>query len=235
MKIWGYFNESCQNYWHVKWYQLFGDTLYIYKGHFKSKNYFPENYNRYPNYGLNSTTIGLWEGWLWHYITYTGWYVIKQKKPNLQQIQQCFFASNELKSVCHAQKNLFQQRQPTFVQKWCYCQENVVHVIHLSLAQSAWVIWSKPLFFLWVDRYIKHGSLLTSFLPPLKCLTHCRTVLTLTVWFLLTFIKHRWMSTCAIFLLRWIQWYTSAFLSNNISLNCHSAAICNKVQKIMDY
>ena len=39
-----------------------------------------------PGYGLNSTTTVLLEGWLWHWITYKGWYAIKQRnqtKPNL--------------------------------------------------------------------------------------------------------------------------------------------------------
>ena len=35
-----------------------------------------------PSYGLNSTTTVLLEGWLWHLLTYKGWYAIKQKKPN---------------------------------------------------------------------------------------------------------------------------------------------------------
>ena len=48
------------------------------------------SYERYeppypPSYGLNSTTTVLGE-WLWHEITYKGWYAIKQRnqtKPNL--------------------------------------------------------------------------------------------------------------------------------------------------------
>ena len=35
-----------------------------------------------PNYGLNSITIVLLEGWLWHWITYEGWYAIKETEPN---------------------------------------------------------------------------------------------------------------------------------------------------------
>ena len=31
-------------------------------------------------YGLNRTTIVLLEGWLWHQITYKGWYAIKQRQ-----------------------------------------------------------------------------------------------------------------------------------------------------------
>ena len=30
-----------------------------------------------PAMGLNSTTIVLLDGWLWHQITYNGWYAIK--------------------------------------------------------------------------------------------------------------------------------------------------------------
>ena len=31
------------------------------------------------SYGLDSTTSNFQQGWLWHYITYEGWYVIKQR------------------------------------------------------------------------------------------------------------------------------------------------------------
>ena len=36
-----------------------------------------------PSYGLNSTTTVLLGEWLWHGITYKGWYAIKQRNPCL--------------------------------------------------------------------------------------------------------------------------------------------------------
>ena len=50
-----------------------------------------------PSYGLNSTTTVLLREWLWHWITYKGWYAIKQRnrtKPNkkknwIQNLKKC--------------------------------------------------------------------------------------------------------------------------------------------------
>ena len=37
----------------------------------------------YPtNYGLNSNTAVLLENWIWHQITYKGWYAIKERNQN---------------------------------------------------------------------------------------------------------------------------------------------------------
>ena len=43
-----------------------------------------------PSYGLNSTTTVLLGEWIWHWITYKGWYAIKQRnqtKPNQKGVQ----------------------------------------------------------------------------------------------------------------------------------------------------
>ena len=49
-----------------------------------SEKYLRERYESpYPvSYGLNSTTTVLLGEWLWHQITYKGWYAIKQRNRN---------------------------------------------------------------------------------------------------------------------------------------------------------
>ena len=48
--------------------------------HFRAKERYEPSYP--PSYGLNSTTTVLrWE-WIWHEITYKGWYGVKTKEPN---------------------------------------------------------------------------------------------------------------------------------------------------------
>ena len=62
-----------------------------------------------PNYGLNSSTIVLLEGWLWHWITYEVWCPIKQRnKTKLGlSLDFCFvvplwyFFSWQLYPPCH--------------------------------------------------------------------------------------------------------------------------------------
>ena len=39
-----------------------------------------------PAMFLNSTTLVLLKGWLWYWITYEGWYGIKQKKQTTSQL-----------------------------------------------------------------------------------------------------------------------------------------------------
>ena len=37
------------------------------------------------SYGLSSITAVLQQGWLWHYITYEGWYAIKQRNQTKRE------------------------------------------------------------------------------------------------------------------------------------------------------
>ena len=52
----------------------------------------------FPSYGLNSSTTVLWEGWLWHLITYI---CHKTKKPN---------QSSRTPVLCHIQNKDFLRR-----------------------------------------------------------------------------------------------------------------------------
>ena len=58
----------------------------------KSMNHSPSP----PSYGLDNITTVQLEEWLWHYITYDGWYVIKNKETKPNQTYKNFLSVNML-------------------------------------------------------------------------------------------------------------------------------------------